>query len=99
PPQTLTLSLHDALPIFKFAYPERTRWKDILAAYAVSVALNGILPANLGTLVFLIMVTGFLAISFVAVLGAYAVEKIFFTAAGARSEEHTSELQSLTNLV
>jgi uncharacterized membrane protein YbhN (UPF0104 family) len=69
--------------ILKYAYPERTRWKDILAAYAVSVALNGFLPANLGTLVFLIMVTGFLAISFAAVLGAYAVEKIFFTAAGA----------------
>ena len=69
--------------ILKYAYPERTRWKDILAGYAVSVALNGFLPANLGTLVFLIMVTTFLAISFAAVLGAYAVEKIFFTAAGA----------------
>ena len=44
--------------ILKYAYPERTRWKDILAGYAVSVALNGFLPANLGTLVFLIMVTG-----------------------------------------
>jgi uncharacterized membrane protein YbhN (UPF0104 family) len=69
--------------ILKFAYPERTRWKDILAGYAVSVALNGFLPANLGTLVFLIMLTTFLAVSFAAVLGAYAVEKIFFTAAGA----------------
>jgi uncharacterized membrane protein YbhN (UPF0104 family) len=68
--------------ILHFAYPERTKWKDIWAGYAVSVALNGILPANLGTLVFLIMITGFLAISFAAVLGAYAVEKIFFTAAG-----------------
>jgi uncharacterized membrane protein YbhN (UPF0104 family) len=69
--------------ILHFAFPERTKWKDILAGYAVSVGLNTILPANLGTLVFLIMVTGFLAISFAAVLGAYAVEKIFFTAAGA----------------
>ncbi len=69
--------------ILKFAYPERTKWKDILAGYAVSVALNGFLPANLGTLVFMIMLTGFLAISFAAVLGAYAVEKIFFTLAGA----------------
>jgi uncharacterized membrane protein YbhN (UPF0104 family) len=69
--------------ILRFAYPERTRWRDILAGYAVSVALNTILPANLGTLVFLIMVTGLLAISFAAVLGAYAVEKIFFTVAGA----------------
>jgi glycosyltransferase 2 family protein len=69
--------------ILRYAYPERTKWRDILAGYAVSVALNSILPANLGTLVFLIMVTGLLAISFAAVLGAYAVEKIFFTVAGA----------------
>jgi glycosyltransferase 2 family protein len=69
--------------ILRYAYPERTRWKDILAGYAVSVALNSILPANLGTLVFLIMLTTFLSISFAAVLGAYAVEKIFFTLAGA----------------
>jgi uncharacterized membrane protein YbhN (UPF0104 family) len=69
--------------ILHYAYPERTRWKDILAGYAVSVGLNTILPANLGTLVFLIMVTTFLSISFAAVLGGYAVEKIFFTLAGA----------------
>jgi len=69
--------------ILHYAYPERTKWRDILAGYAVSVALNGILPANLGTLVFLIMVTVLIGISFVAVLGAYAVEKIFFTLSGA----------------
>jgi glycosyltransferase 2 family protein len=69
--------------ILRFAYPERTKWRDILAGYAVSVALNTILPANIGTLVFLIMLTGLLSVSFAAVLGAYAVEKIFFTVAGA----------------
>jgi uncharacterized membrane protein YbhN (UPF0104 family) len=69
--------------ILHYAYPERTKWRDILAGYAVSVGLNTILPANLGTLVFLIMLTGFLAVSFAAILGAYAVEKIFFTLAGA----------------
>lgn len=69
--------------ILRFAYPERTKWRDILAGYAVSVALNGILPANIGTLVFLIMLTTLLGISFAAVLGGYAVEKIFFTVAGA----------------
>jgi uncharacterized membrane protein YbhN (UPF0104 family) len=69
--------------ILRFAYPERTKWRDILAGYAVSVALNGILPANIGTLVFLIMLTGLLSVSFAAILGAYAVEKIFFTLAGA----------------
>jgi uncharacterized membrane protein YbhN (UPF0104 family) len=69
--------------ILHFAYPERTKWRDVLAGYAVSVALNGILPANLGTLVLLIMLTGLIGMSFAAVLGAYAVEKIFFTVAGA----------------
>ena len=69
--------------ILHFAYPERTKWRDILAGYAVSVALNGILPANLGTLVFLIMLTVLIGMSFAAVLGGYAVEKIFFTVAGA----------------
>jgi len=68
--------------ILHYAYPERTKWRDILAGYAVSVALNGILPANIGTLVFLIMVTVLLGISFAAVLGGYAVEKIFFTLSG-----------------
>src|SRR5690349_2341644 len=43
--------------IVHYAYPERTKWMDVLAAYAVSVALNGILPANLGTLIFMIMLT------------------------------------------
>ena len=69
--------------IVHFAYPERTKWRDILAGYAVSVALNGILPANLGTLVFLIMLTVLIGMTFAAVLGAYAVEKIFFTISGA----------------
>jgi uncharacterized membrane protein YbhN (UPF0104 family) len=69
--------------ILRYAYPDRTKWRDILAGYAVSVALNTILPANIGTLVFLIMLTGLLSVSFAAVLGAYAVEKIFFTLAGA----------------
>jgi uncharacterized membrane protein YbhN (UPF0104 family) len=68
--------------ILHYAYPGRVKWRDILAGYAVSVALNGILPANIGTLVFLIMLTVLIGISFAAVLGAYAVEKIFFTLAG-----------------
>ena len=32
--------------ILHFAYPERAKWRDILAGYAVSVALNGILPGQ-----------------------------------------------------
>ena len=70
--------------ILRFAYPSATRWRDIFAGYAVSVALNSVLPANIGTLVMLILfsivVTG---AGFAGVLGSYAVEKIFFTIAGA----------------
>src|SRR5262249_52133795 len=43
--------------ILRFGYPGEVRWLHILAAYAASVALNGILPANLGTLVLFIMLT------------------------------------------
>jgi uncharacterized membrane protein YbhN (UPF0104 family) len=69
--------------ILKYAYPE-ARWRDVLAGYAVSVALNGILPANLGSLVFLIMMSTIIAgATFAGVLGGYAVEKIFFTLSGA----------------
>ena len=41
--------------ILRFAFPGRVRWLDILAAYAASVALNSILPANLGTFAMLIL--------------------------------------------
>jgi uncharacterized membrane protein YbhN (UPF0104 family) len=69
--------------ILRFAYPGLVRWREILACYAASVALNGILPANIGTLVMLLMFTSIIAgATFVAVLGAYAVEKIFFTLIG-----------------
>jgi uncharacterized membrane protein YbhN (UPF0104 family) len=69
--------------ILKFAYPT-ARWMDVLAGYAVSVALNGILPANLGSAVFLIMLSTTIAgATFAGVLGGFAVEKIFFTLAGA----------------
>jgi uncharacterized membrane protein YbhN (UPF0104 family) len=68
--------------ILEFAYPE-VRWLDILACYAASVALNGILPANIGTLVMLIMFTAIIAAAtFAGILGGYAVQKIFFTLSG-----------------
>ncbi len=57
--------------------------REIIACYAASVALNGILPANLGTLVMLLMFTSIIAgATFAAILGAYAVQKIFFTLIG-----------------
>jgi uncharacterized membrane protein YbhN (UPF0104 family) len=58
-------------------------YRGVLAAYATGVALNGFLPANIGTFVMLLM---FVAIipggNFVGVLGGMVVQKIFFTVAG-----------------
>jgi uncharacterized membrane protein YbhN (UPF0104 family) len=69
--------------ILKFAYPGAVRLRDIVACYAASVALNSILPANIGTLVMLLMFTTIIAAAtFAAILGAYAVQKIFFTLIG-----------------
>jgi uncharacterized membrane protein YbhN (UPF0104 family) len=79
-----TLTAFAWYSILHFAYPGRVRWLDVLACYAASVALNGILPANLGTFALLIMFTTIIAgATFAAILGAYAVEKIFFTVSGA----------------
>ena len=70
--------------ILRYAYPGRVRWLDVLAAYAASVALNAILPANIGTLVMLLMFTTIIAgATFAAILGGYAVQKIFWTLIGA----------------
>ena len=69
--------------ILAFAYPGRVRRLEIIACYAASVALNGILPANLGTLVMLLMFSTIIAgATFAGILGAYAVQKIFFTLVG-----------------
>jgi uncharacterized membrane protein YbhN (UPF0104 family) len=69
--------------ILRFAYGDAVRWRDIWACYAASVALNGILPANIGTLVMLLMFTAIIAgATFAAILGGYAVQKIFFTLIG-----------------
>ena len=69
--------------ILRYAYPT-TRYKLVLPCYAASVALNGILPANLGTFALLLMFTTTIAgATFSGVLGAYVVEKIFFTLIGA----------------
>jgi uncharacterized membrane protein YbhN (UPF0104 family) len=65
------------------AYPEKVEFWPIITAYAVGVAANGFLPANLGTFMTLIM---FVAIIPGCTIGgsvaAYLVQKIFFTIAG-----------------
>jgi uncharacterized membrane protein YbhN (UPF0104 family) len=69
--------------ILRAAYPGEVRLSPIVAAYAAGVAMNGFLPANIGTFVTLLM---FVAIIPSATVGgafaAYFVQKIFFTIAG-----------------
>ncbi len=58
-------------------------WLAILACYATAVALNGVLPANLGTLAMLVMFTTIIAAAtFAGVLAGYVVQKIFYTLIG-----------------
>jgi uncharacterized membrane protein YbhN (UPF0104 family) len=71
--------------ILRAGYPEAPApYRQVLAAYAAGVALNGFLPANIGTFVMLLM---FIAIipgaNLPGVLGGMLVQKIFFTLAGA----------------
>ncbi len=78
-----TLTAFAWYAILRYAYPT-TSFKVVLACYATSVALNGFLPANIGTFVMLLMFTTIIAgATFSGVLGAYVVEKIFFTLIGA----------------
>ena len=66
--------LRAALPQARFPY------RLVLACYAVAVALNGFLPANLGTWVMLLMFTTLLAgATFAMVFSGLIVEKIPFT--------------------
>src|ERR1700761_3745250 len=69
--------------ILRYAYPGRIRWMQVWASYAAAVALNFVLPANLGTLVMLLMFTTIiLAATFAGVVAGYVVQKVFFPAIG-----------------
>jgi uncharacterized membrane protein YbhN (UPF0104 family) len=68
--------------ILVYAYPREVRWRQVWAAYAACVALNFILPANLGTIVMFIMLTTVIAsATFAGMIGGFLVQKIFFTLA------------------
>ena len=72
------------LGILRAAYPlAMIKWPPIIACYAASVAMNSVLPANIGTLALLFM---FLMIipgsTFPGVVSGYLVQKIFYTVAG-----------------
>jgi uncharacterized membrane protein YbhN (UPF0104 family) len=59
-------------------------YRGVLASYAAGVALNGFLPANIGTFVTLLMFVAIIpGANFAGVVGGMVVQKIFFTVAGA----------------
>jgi uncharacterized membrane protein YbhN (UPF0104 family) len=69
--------------ILRCAYPGQVRWVQVYACYATAVALNFVLPANIGTLVMLLMFTTIIAAAtFAGVLAGYVVQKVFFTTIG-----------------
>jgi uncharacterized membrane protein YbhN (UPF0104 family) len=72
------------LPILRYAYPNaEIPFKPVLASYAVGVALNGFLPANIGTFVMMFLFLTFIPGStFPGVFAGWLVHKIFFTLAG-----------------
>ena len=69
------------LTILRAAFPDtRVPFRPVLASYAVGVALNGFLPANIGTLVMMLMfVTLIAGATFAAVFSGFVVQKIPFT--------------------
>jgi uncharacterized membrane protein YbhN (UPF0104 family) len=73
------------LAILRYAYPDSgVPARQVIACYATSVALNNFLPANLGTLVMLIMFTAIIVgATFAGIFAGYLVEKIFFSVIGA----------------
>jgi uncharacterized membrane protein YbhN (UPF0104 family) len=70
--------------ILRAGYPAPPlEYRHVLAAYAAGIALNGFLPANIGTLAMLLMFVAIIpGATFPGVLGAMVVQKIFFTVAG-----------------
>ena len=70
--------------ILRFAYPGGVTFMAVLTAYAAGVALNNVVPANLGTFVTLLMYVAIVqGATFPGILGAYAVQKIFYVIVGA----------------
>ena len=69
--------------ILRAAYPGQVELWPIVTAYAVGVAMNNFLPANIGTFVTLLMFVAIIpGATFAGSIAAYLVQKIFFTIAG-----------------
>jgi uncharacterized membrane protein YbhN (UPF0104 family) len=79
-----TLTAFGWYSILRVAFPDgRVAYLQILAAYAAGVALNGFLPANIGTAASLLMYVAIIpGANIPGVLGGMVVQKIFFTVAG-----------------
>jgi uncharacterized membrane protein YbhN (UPF0104 family) len=69
------------LTILRAAFPgAAVPFRSVLAGYAAAVALNGFLPANIGTIVMMLMfVTLIAGATFAAVFSGFVVQKIPFT--------------------
>jgi uncharacterized membrane protein YbhN (UPF0104 family) len=69
--------------ILRYAYPGGVNYVTVLACYATGVALNNVVPANLGTFVMLLMFVAVVSGStFPGILAGYAVQKIFYLVIG-----------------
>ena len=69
--------------ILRYAYPGGVTYMPVLTAYAVGVALNNFLPANLGTFVMLLMFVAIVSgATFPGVIAGYVVQKIFYLIIG-----------------
>ncbi|MDH4102678.1 MAG: flippase-like domain-containing protein [Thermoleophilia bacterium] len=69
--------------ILRYAYPGGVTFMEVLAAYAVGVALNNYVPANMGTFVMLLMYVAVVrGATFPGVLAGYMVQKIFYLIIG-----------------
>lgn len=68
--------------ILRFAY-HLVSWRQVLACYATAVALNCVLPANLGSAAMVLMfVTIIPGATLAGVLAGFVVQKVFYTAIG-----------------
>ena len=69
--------------ILRYAYPGGVNYMPVLACYATGVALNNVVPANLGTFVTLLMFVAVVSgATFPGILAGYAVQKIFYLVIG-----------------
>jgi uncharacterized membrane protein YbhN (UPF0104 family) len=69
--------------ILRYAYPGGVNYVTVLTCYATGVALNNVVPGNLGTFVTLLMFVAVVSGSTLpGILGGYAVQKIFYLVIG-----------------